>query len=559
MAAHLSEQRLRNRDVHPALSPDGASIAYADGGHLWVRGLDAVESRDLGALSPFVHALAWSPDSRTVAFAAEQTLRTIPIAGGAPFVVCRIPGSGELMGIAWQPDGRIAMAVWRDSLYVVPAAGGEPVVRLAADPAKEVDFHDLAVAPGGGLIVSTHLAARSDIRTELLRGSERIVLWDGAGVSRVTYAAPGLALFQRNAPNIGVWASPWNDQRLDVAAAVPVAAGAVAFSASDDGALLYGLPVPQTYRLAWVDRQGAVVVLPGSAEAIIGQASLSPDGQRALFAARRGDNTNIFVREVASGRDIQLTFNTGGADFRANPSNVSAGAAARSPSWFPSGDRVLYAVGGAGTTQIVSQRADTAEPPKPLLSGTAGYVARNGRTVLMLVSDRGIARLRRSDIGPDGSIGPPGPAFGAGKDPGMSDFILSADSRLLAYVPADAPNQLNLFVTGFPETSWEVRVDEDGHSPRFSLDGRELFYVKGSTDARGQRVESLVSVSIGGTPVKAGSPVTLYTVRPGGPTLESFDVAPDGRRFLVRVPAGLGGGDGARLIYVQNWRAGLKK
>jgi len=57
----------------------------------------------------------------------------------------------------------------------------------------------------------------------------------------------------------------------------------------------------------------------------------------------------------------------------------------------------------------------------------------------------------------------------------------------------------------------------------------------------------------------AFGPATIYTARSVGPSLEEFDVAPDGRRFLLRAPVPLPPGEGAKLVYVQNWRAGLTK
>ena len=42
--------------------------------------------------------LFWSHDSQTIGFAAESTIRTVPVTGGTPFVVCRIPASGRIMG-----------------------------------------------------------------------------------------------------------------------------------------------------------------------------------------------------------------------------------------------------------------------------------------------------------------------------------------------------------------------------------------------------------------------------------------------------------------------------
>src|SRR6185503_19340789 len=180
-------------------------------------GLDAIDPHDLGAVPVGAHALAWSPDGRSLAYAAEQTVRTIPAAGGPAFVVCQIPSSGtRLLGLAWSPDGQLMMAVWQGSLYSVRATGGEPAVRLAIDATKEVDFHEVAEAPDGGLIVATHLRGHTDLRIELVRGGERTILWDGTGITRVVFAAPEMALVQRTAPNTGVWAMPWGTGRLDL-------------------------------------------------------------------------------------------------------------------------------------------------------------------------------------------------------------------------------------------------------------------------------------------------------------------------------------------------------
>jgi hypothetical protein len=72
-------------------------------------------------------------------------------------------------------------------------------------------------------------------------------------------------------------------------------------------------------------------------------------------------------------------------------------------------------------------------------------------------------------------------------------------------------------------------------------------------------VESLVSVAIvSANPVKVGPPTTIYTARSGGPEVDSFVIGPDGR-VLLRLPVALAPDQGARLVYVQNWRAGLRK
>ena len=543
----------------PALSRDGASVAYVDSGHLWVRGLEAVDSRDLGAVPPDTHALAWSTDGRTLAFAAEQTLRTIPATGGATFVVGRIPGTGRLMGLVWSPEGQLVMAVWRGDLCSVPATGGELTVRLAVDASKEVDFHEVALAPNGGLIVSTHLRASSDIRVELVDGVKRTALWDGTGVTRVVYSGPDVALVQRTAPNTGVWMAHWAAGRLDLASAQPVAAGAVWFAAADDGSLLYGLPsqVPSTW--VWSDRTGRLTTLPGAPHDIVTKATLSPDGRRVAFAARKSGKTDIFVRELDTGADTQLTFtspDTKGIKF--NPSNTDPFDAVQSPTWFPSGDRLVYAAGGVESASLVSQRADRAEPAQPMVPGELGLVSSDGRFLLSLVPDRGAAHLRLYAIAADGSLGPPQVVLDPTKEPDVNAFEVSRDGRLLAYTSRETVTRL--YLTSWPDARGRVPVDENGRDPHFSPDGRELFYVTSAADSTGRATESLMHVPIVSvSPVKIGLPNTIYTERAGGPSLQEFNVAPDGQRFLLRMPVARTSADGAKLVYVQNWRAGLKK
>src|SRR5439155_14694845 len=78
---------LNAHDHRFALSPDGRRIVFvatgADGkNRLWIRGLDAVGPRVLEGTEDPV-APFWSPDSRWIAFFAEQKLKKIDAYGGA--------------------------------------------------------------------------------------------------------------------------------------------------------------------------------------------------------------------------------------------------------------------------------------------------------------------------------------------------------------------------------------------------------------------------------------------------------------------------------------------
>ena len=187
---------LRRIDLHDAvassrsiaISPDGTRYAYVQEGRLHVRDLAETESRELAAAQPTVDFLFWSPDSQTLGFYAEATIRTVPASGGPVLTVCKVPVSGRLTSILWHPDGRIIFAVWRDSLYAVPSSGGTPGVLLAVNAQTEIDFHETTLLPDGRLVAGVHRRAgrrrtcrvdRSSCRQE--DGPDR--RWVGAGFS----------------------------------------------------------------------------------------------------------------------------------------------------------------------------------------------------------------------------------------------------------------------------------------------------------------------------------------------------------------------------------------
>ena len=81
--------------IVPAVSPDGRQVVFigsrqGEPSRLWIRPLDSLNARPLtgtdDARSPF-----WSPDSRKLAFFAEDKLKIIDIAGGAASLSATCP------------------------------------------------------------------------------------------------------------------------------------------------------------------------------------------------------------------------------------------------------------------------------------------------------------------------------------------------------------------------------------------------------------------------------------------------------------------------------------
>ena len=113
-----------------ALTPDGRTLvirALADiTEQLFVRSLDKLEATPLagteGADSPFI-----SPDGAWVAYRVGGELKRIPIAGGIPSTITRVPGAGtapRIYGASWGAGDVIVFAT-DDGLWQASAGGGE--------------------------------------------------------------------------------------------------------------------------------------------------------------------------------------------------------------------------------------------------------------------------------------------------------------------------------------------------------------------------------------------------------------------------------------------------
>nr|MDP9324027.1 serine/threonine-protein kinase [Acidobacteriota bacterium] len=397
-----------------ALSPDGSRVAYVADGHLRVRAFEVLDPSDLGALSQSTSRLFWSPDSRTIGFISEGTIRSIPAGGGPVFSICKIPASGRALGAAWRTDGTIVFSVWRDSLYQVPASGGTPTVYLAIDPEKEIDFHQVEALPDQRVILVTH---RHDdaYQHEIFDGKRRLLLVrPGSKIGAFLYAPPGHLLFIRSDANKGLWAMPFSDGPLDLSKASLVDPQATAFDVAADGTLIVTVPPDSASKseLVWVDRTGTSSAVPGApVETNRAGAALSPDGRRAVFVA--GEQGDVFVRDLQSGVDTRLTFEP-------TPTYKS------SVAWLSSGDQILYSsFTNVEDARIIARRADGTGDARSLAAGIAAMVSPDGRFLVFAIDDRGRYRLRYAPILSDGTLGAAQPIFHGGDEPNVSAIDLS--------------------------------------------------------------------------------------------------------------------------------------
>src|SRR5205085_3709854 len=98
---------------------------------LWLRALSALAMQPLAgtdsARTPF-----WSPDSRFLAFVADNKLKKVDTATGAVTTLCDVPGT-QPTGGTWSTDGTILVANNVGPILRVPASGGQPVAATTLD------------------------------------------------------------------------------------------------------------------------------------------------------------------------------------------------------------------------------------------------------------------------------------------------------------------------------------------------------------------------------------------------------------------------------------------
>jgi dipeptidyl aminopeptidase/acylaminoacyl peptidase len=126
----------------------------------------------------------------------------------------------------------------------------------------------------------------------------------------------------------------------------------------------------------------------------------------------------------------------------------------------------------------------------------------------------------------------------------------SPDGHWVAYT-SDESGRKEVYVASFPEPARRFRVSgEGGSQPRWSRDGKELFYVRSG---------QLMAAAVGrrGDDLTFGESRALFRlsllsqIDPAFDEFTIYDVAPDGR-FLANLRAG--DETPTPLVFVENWR-----
>ncbi len=155
-------------------------------------------------------------------------------------------------------------------------------------------------------------------------------------------------------------------------------------------------------------------------------------------------------------------------------------------------------------------------------------------------------------------------AFRADGDHESTDFLateqneifpqMSPDGRWVAY-GSNESGEYQIYVRPYPAGpgKWQISTDGANGFSRWSTDGRELYYRRGD--------DLLVAeVSGSGPSFVAQKPRVVFEDALGGTRfLSTWDIHPDGRRFLVTDRRESETGDRTHAILVLNWFDELKR
>jgi serine/threonine-protein kinase len=541
-----------------AVSNDGETLAYvvhdAGGGtHLAARALDQFDAKPIPGTDHGTQPV-FSPDGQWIAYTLGQSqIRKIRVSGGASVPIC----DGNLFsGGAWGGDDTIVFS-GANGLMRVPASGGTPEALTTLDTAKGETWHLWPqFLPGGRQLLFTVIIAGTPHLAVLDLATRRYHTVVESGIDG-RYAG-GFITYLRDTT---LFARPFDLERLAVTGAeVPVVDNVSTrgngipmadYAVTSRGLLAYvegRTEEPST--LAWADRRGVTQNLPGDARQLWGPGRLSPDGRHVVSPISDGHgSSDIWVVDVVRGTMTRLT-NSGGE--------------VGSPIWTPDGRRIVYRGAPAGVIgggfAVYSVAADgsdhprllvkTADPPRPT------SFTPDGKTLLFDLPDAN-KWYQLYSMPFDGAGAAVTPRRLHPDATSEADGEVSPDGQWVAYHVYDFPYGAAIYVQAFPGPGAKVRVSTEGSgaSPRWSRNGRELYYMSanpGADDADGANGIYAVDIPAGSS-MQPGTPHLLFHLRLGS----TWDVTPDPNRFLVELapPATTG----STIAIVTNWFDELRR
>ena len=535
-----------------AISPDGRYLAITGRlqgvNYLWVRRLETLATQLLpgteGAQYPF-----WSPDSRHIGFFAQGKLKRIAVNGGPAQSLC---DAANGRSGAWTRSGVIVFAPNPSGgIQRVPAVGGVP-----ADVTKtKADHRFPELLPDDRhffYLVSVDTPDKNGVWIASVDGKENRRLM--ADMTTVHYVPPapgrryGHLLFVRENTLV---AQPFDADKMQPAGELFPVAEKISFGAnnnfapvtvSSNGILIYQSGrVVASNQMLWMDRSGKVTGTIGSPGFIPG-VELSPDEKSLAFTRfeTSGQNSNIWLRDLARGTETRLTFHAS--------TNLA-------PVWSSNADRIFFGSNRSGNPALFEKSAAGTGEDQLFLNSAQPKIPEQATTDGRFLIFRQIEPKTRADVWMMPLTGDRKPVPLLNSEFAEGNAQVSPDGRWLAY-NSDETGQYEIYVRPFPEASQKWKISTSGgEQPRWRKDGKELFFISADRHITAVPIKAVA----GPKPVlEAGAPEALFESKTGSPSLVptfQYAVTGDGKRFVL---VSSGETAEAPLTVVVNWLPKIK-
>jgi len=321
-----------------------------------------------------------------------------------------------------------------------------------------------------------------------------------------------------------LWAVPFDLAKLETKGEpVPVLEQLAQdnFSVSRRGTLVYA-PQRANFKssLVWVSRSGIEEPV-GTAARVYTQPRLSPNGNRVAITIVDQNSADIFTLDLVRRTPTRLTFNPGYDSY---------------PVWTPDGQHIVFAsmrdtplnlfrraADGTGADERLTTSANGQRPTTMSPDGARVVFEENSPNTAWDLRSLSLNGKRQTTSLVSTPFDERNPE-------------ISPDGRWLAYESNESGRE-QVYVRSFPNVDSAIYQisTEGGRSPVWARNGRELFFVNGTTLLS-------VAVQLSG-PFTHGNPIKLFEGRSllldarlygsTGGAYRMYDVTPDSQRFLM--------------------------
>jgi Tol biopolymer transport system component len=497
-----------------SLAPDGRRLVFpaanGDARQIWLRDLTHDDLQPIPGTTDGVLPF-WSPDGGSLGFFAGGKLRVFVFGDGR---VHDLADASAPRGAAWHPHGDILFAPDDDGPLQRRRPDGrvEPFSTLA-NGAESSHRHPQIVNAGAHVIFFVRSSeptrqgiwiapyAQPAARKRLAKSDAH-----GLAIDHTLIYSSGSALL---AQNFDADAGTLTGRSVLLATEVGHGLQHQLFATAAGDVLISGVPSSDLRELRWTDRSGTPGALVGE-PMDVRDVRIAPDAATVAVARVEPPLGTLDIWSYEAARPLPR---------RLSPS-IDADDA---PVWSRDGRRLAWVT---GRRTITVRDAAAAEPDVTLRKFP------NAVTVTDWPDDRWLIVTESRPDSRNDILVIPANSTGESRDYAHTPFneaqgVVSPDGRWLAY-SSDESGRFEIYVDAFPTPGRRGRLTVGGGAePRWRRDGTELFFRRGS---------ELHAVRVGLT---GEVPVALASERlfDAGAEIRAFDVAPDGQRFLLNVPA----------------------